>query len=377
MKVKYRKDRIILLGVAFLFLIITLIVFIINIFKTKSYSLEYKIKDTSISENYDNKNNYYYYKITYNNFSYDFIYESDYIKERKLITGIRKYYNDDYTCLIVDSTYFTINPLCSYKEELIDYHLVDEDIKEKIKKYYKTPSTTNLKLNNYEIYNTEDTKVIWNYKGINIIEKDKIESVNIFKKDIYEINIATLINNYFIVADYEQTYNYDTIYVIDIDTKEVTKWKLDNEISFDSYILGINDKSVYILDKKNRKEYELVPHKQKMRTVSSSSKGIIYNNGEEEKISMDKLVSQKYYFDNKNNYKFEIDNKTLYMSINTSDLKTKLSNQKIDSIIKINKDNIYYLVGTTIYRYNLEYGETKILQYSELEYNNTNTIFIK
>ena len=377
MKVKYRKDRIILLGVAFLFLIITLIVFIINIFKTKSYSLEYKIKDTSISENYDNKNNYYYYKITYNNFSYDFIYESDYIKERKLITGIRKYYNDDYTCLIVDSTYFTINPLCSYKEELIDYHLVDEDIKEKIKKYYKTPSTTNLKLNNYEIYNTEDTKVIWNYKGINIIEKAKIESVNIFKKDIYEINIATLINNYFIVADYEQTYNYDTIYVIDIDTKEVTKWKLDNEISFDSYILGINDKSVYILDKKNRKEYELVPHKQKMRTVSSSSKGIIYNNGEEEKISMDKLVSQKYYFDNKNNYKFEIDNKTLYMSINTSDLKTKLSNQKIDSIIKINKDNIYYLVGTTIYRYNLEYGETKILQYSELEYNNTNTIFIK
>ena len=377
MKVKYRKDRIILLGVAFLFLIITIIVFIIKIFKTKSYSLDYQIKDTSISENYDNANKYYYYKLTYNNFSCDFIYESEYIKERKLISGIKKYYNDDYTCLIVDSDYFTINPLCSNKEELIDYHLIDEETKDKIKKYYKTPSTTELKLNNYEIYNTEDTKVIWNYKGINIIEKDKIESVNIFKKDIYEINIATLINNYFIVADYEQTYNYDTIYIIDIDTKEVTKWKLDTEISFDSYIIGTNDKSVYIIDKKNKIEYELVPHKQKMRKVSSSNKGIVYNNGEEEKISMDRLVSQKYNFIDKNNYTFELDNKTLYMSINSSNLKTRLSNQKIDSILSINNDTVYYLIGSTIYRYNLKYGETKIMQYSELEYNNTNIIFIK
>ncbi len=377
MKVKYRKDRIILLGVAFLFLIITIIVFIIKVFKTKSYSLDYQIKDTSISENYDNTNKYYYYKLTYNNFSYDFIYESEYIKERKLISGIKKYYNDEYTCLIVDSDYFTINPLCSNQEELIDYHLIDEDTKEKIKKYYKTPSTTELKLNNYEIYNTEDTKVIWNYKGINIIEKDKIESVNVFKKDIYEPNISTLINNYFIVADYEQTYNYDTIYIIDIDTKEVTKWDLDTEISFDSYIIGTNDKSVYIIDKKNKIEYELVPHKQKMRKISSSNKGIIYNNGEEEKISMDRLVSQKYSFIDKNNYKFELDNKTLYMSINSSNLKTKISNKEIDSILSINKDTIYYLIGSTIYRYNLTYGETKIMKYSELEYNNTNIIFIK
>jgi hypothetical protein len=377
MKVKYRKDRIILLGVAFLFLIITIIVFIIKVFKTKSYSLDYQIKDTSISENYDNTNKYYYYKLTYNNFSYDFIYESEYIKERKLISGIKKYYNDEYTCLIVDSDYFTINPLCSNQEELIDYHLIDEDTKEKIKKYYKTPSTTELKLNNYEIYNTEDTKVIWNYKGINIIEKDKIESVNVFKKDIYEPNISTLINNYFIVADYEQTYNYDTIYIIDIDTKEVTKWDLDTEISFDSYIIGTNDKSVYIIDKKNKIEYELVPHKQKMRKISSSNKGIIYNNGEEEKISMDRLVSQKYSFIDKNNYKFELDNKTLYMSINSSNLKTKISNKEIDSILSIKKDTIYYLIGSTIYRYNLTYGETKIMKYSELEYNNTNIIFIK
>ena len=377
MKVKYRKDRIILLGVAFLFLLITLIVFLIHIFKTKSYSLEYKIKDTSISENYDNKNNYYYYQITYNNLSYDFIYESNYIKERKLISGIKKYYNDDYTCLIVDSEYFKVNPLCSYKEELIDYHLLDDEIKEKIKKYINTPSTTEIELNNYKIYNTEDTKVIWNYKGINIIEKDKIESVNIFKKDIYEINIATLINNYFIVADYEQTYNFNTVYVIDIDTKEVTKWELNNEISFDSYIVGTNDKSVFIVDKKNKKEYELVPHKQKMRTVSSSNKGIIYNNGEEETISMDKLINTKYHFEDKNNYIFTLDNKTLYMSIRDSNLKTKITNNKVDQIIKVSKDNVYYLIGTTIYRYNLKYGETKIIQYSELEYNNTNLIFIK
>ena len=160
-------------------------------------------------------------------------------------------------------------------------------------------------------------------------------------------------------------------------TSKQTAGKLDTEISFDSYIVGTNDKSVFIVDKKNKKEYELVPHKQKMRTVSSSNKGIIYNNGEEETISMDKLINTKYHFEDKNNYIFTLDNKTLYMSIRDSNLKTKITNNKVDQIIKVSKDNVYYLIGTTIYRYNLKYGETKIIQYSELEYNNTNLIFIK
>lgn len=376
MKRKYRIDRLLICFIAILFLIICLSVFIINLFKTKSYSLEYKIRKISINENYDKHEKIYYYKITYNSLSYDFIYESNYIKERKLINGIKEYNEDNQTCLIIESKYFTVNPLCSIDNNLVDYHLISKKLYNKIEKYTKETTSTKLNLSNYEIYNTEDTKVLWNYKGINIIKGDHLETIKIFKKDFYDVPLSTLINNYFIVANYEQNYNYNSIYVIDIDTYEMSKWELDDEISFDSYILGTNDKSVYIVDKKNKKEYELVPHKQKMRTVSSSN-GIIYEDGEEKNISMDTLVSQKYSFKDKNHYNYKIIDNTLYLSITDSDIITKVSNNIVDSIVSINKDNVFYLVGTTLYRYNLTYGEVKIMSYSEWEYNNTNVIFIK
>ena len=375
MKRRLRKDRLFILISGFI-LIIVIIIFIIHKLSIKSYSLEYDIDDISISENFDKKNKYYYYKVTYNNLFYDFIYESDYIKERKLIKDITKYSTDNEVCLIIESKYFETNPLCSIDDSTVDYHLVSKEMYEKIKKFTKEAPTTELKLDSYEIYNTEDTKVLWNYKGINIIKDDIIKSVNIFNKDFYDVTISTLINNYFIVADYEQSYNFTNMYIVDIDTLEVTKWDLDTEISFESYILGTNDKSVYLLDKKNRKEYELVPHKQKMRKVSGS-KGIIYENGEEKPISMDQLVGNKYTITNKNNYKYQIINDNLYLSYIDSDILTKVSNQKIDSIISINNDNIYYLIGTYLYRYNLTYGEVKLMKYSEWEFNNTNVIFIK
>jgi DNA-binding LytR/AlgR family response regulator len=40
------------------------------------------------------------------------------------------------------------------------------------------------------------------------------------------------------------------------------------------------------------------------------------------------------------------------------------------------KDNVYYLIEDTLYRYNLKYGETKIIKYSEWNINYKNLIFI-
>ena len=59
--------------------LIIIIVFIINLFKVKSYSLEYNIEDYEISENYDNNDLFYYYEIKYNDLVYSFVYEHDYL----------------------------------------------------------------------------------------------------------------------------------------------------------------------------------------------------------------------------------------------------------------------------------------------------------
>ena len=64
------------------------------------------------------------------------------------------------------------------------------------------------------------------------------------------------------------------------------------------------------------------------------------------------------------------------MTYKKSNLTTKVSNQKIDTIISINNDSVYYLIDNTLYRYNLKYGEIKLVSYADWEFNYKNLIFI-
>lgn len=375
-KYKLKKSAIVIICL-FLIFLIALLIFIISLFKTKSYSLEYNIKDYKISENYDNKEKIFYYEIVYNDIKYNFIYNSKYLKETKLIQNIEEYTEEEYTCLIVESNYIETQPLCSEGNNKIDVHLVPSSLQEKLPVTIKTPEIIEEKYENYHIYNTENKIFIWSYKGFNYINGTEREFIKLFDKDIYEIPLATKINNYIVIPDYEQSYAYNKVYILDINTLEVEEWKLKYDIAFDSYVLGTNDKSIYIIDKKNEIEYELVPHKKKMRIVGTTNKqGVVYNNDELEKIAIKKLISSTYTFTYKNNYHYTIEENTLYLSYLDTNIKTKVSNLEVSSIVSINQDTVYYLVKDTLYKYNLSEGETKLITYTEWERNNKNLIFM-
>ncbi len=372
-KYKLKKSAIVIIGI-FIFLIA--LITLISLFSTKSYSIEYSIFEYDISENYDKEKQLYYFEVTNNDITYPFIYSSEYQKERKIIKDIKEYKEEDYICLKIDGSLIKSYPLCSYKDKVIDYHLVPDTIKEKISEYIKIPSSTEIKDGNYEIYNIEDELLIWSYKGFKYIKNGKSKMINIFKDDIYEIPLATKINNYIFIPDYEQKYNFDKAYVINLETLEVEEWNLRYEISFDSYIIGTNDRSIFLIDKKNRKEYELVPERKRMRIVSKSGKGVLYNKGSLYKESMSKLVTKEYSFEYQRPYNYTLINNKLYLTYVDSTIKTKISNQEITSIVHTSNDNVYYLIKDTLYRYNLKYGETKIMKYSEWNINYKNLIFI-
>ena len=376
MKKKYRlKKSAITILVIFIFLIALFI--ILSLFSSKSYSVEYNIFNYEISENYDKERKIYYFEITNKPITYSFIYEKEYLKEKKIIKDIKEYKETDYTCITIESRLINLYPLCNHKNEIIDYHLVPDSLQDKISEYIKTPSTTDKKEGHYEIYNNEEELLVWSYKGFKYIKNDKIEEINIFKDDIYEIPLATKINNYLFVPDYEQKYNFNKAYVIDLETNEVKTWKLKYEISFDSYILGTNDISIYLIDKKNKIEYELVPSKQKMRILATKYKqGTLYNKGIIQKEPMTKLVTKEYSFTYDKNYNYTLKDNKLYLSNLDSPIKTRVSNLEIQDIIYSYNDNVFFLVEDTLYRYNLKYGETKIMKYSEWSINYKNLIFI-
>lgn len=374
-KYKLKKSAIIIICLITISLI-TLITFIFSLFKTKSYSLEYNLSDFAISENYDDSEKIYYYEITYQDITYNFIYPTKRLKSDKLITDINTIEKDGYVCLLIASEKIESKPVCSKEKELIDFYLTPKELQEEIPKYVEETKLVNTTYQNYSIYNQDNNIIIWSYKGFNYLKNDEIFFIKLFDKDIYDIPHATKINNFLVIPNYEQEYNFDELLLINLDNNDVTTWKLDYEISFDSYILGTNDKSIYLIDNKNKKEYELVPHKKKMRILATSKRqGIVFNNGVEEKIAMSKLTTNTYSFTYKNNYHYTLEDNTLYLSYINKNNKIKVSDQKVTRIISTEEDNIYYLVKDTIYKYNLKYGEIKLISYSEWEFNNQNLIF--
>lgn len=373
---KYKVKKSIKIIVILLFITIIALLLITSIKKTKSYSLEYSIDNYDISENFDNKTNIYYYQITDGKQKYDFIYESPYIENKKLISKINKHTSKEYTCITIESSSIKSYPICNNGKQNVDYHLVDDKLKDELQEYYKEQSEKKEKIDNYVIYNNEKM-FIWNYKGFNYINDNKITKINIFKKDIYDIPLATKINEYILLPDYEQNYNFNKFYIINTKTLEVDEWEINYDISFNSYINGINYKSIYLTDIKNEKQYEIVPHKKRMRIVGNKYKdGIQYVHGKEEKIPMSELINKKIYFISNNPYVYKVENKELYLNYLENQINTKITNTKIDKIVSDKKDEVYYMKEDTLYKYSLKTGEIKLIKYEEWSYNKTNSIFI-
>lgn len=373
---KYKIKKSIKLSTLLIILILIIISLVSRCEDSKSYSLEYNIDNYDISENYDINKEVYYYQISSKDKKYDFIYRSPLLTKNKLIEKIKEYNNEEQNCIIITSKHIKSTPLCRDKNEQISYHIANNQLKEELSDYYKTKEYITKKINNYTLYSNENI-LIWNYKGFNYIKNKKNRNIKIFNKDIYEISGATKINEYILIPNYEQKYNFNELYILDLKTSKVDKWSINYDISFNFYINGVNDKSVFLTDIKNEIQYELVPHKKKMRIVGKKNKdGIIYIDGKEEKININELTKKEMLFTSSNPYKYTIKNDYIYLNYLDSKIQTRITNNKIDKIISINENEIYYLIGNTLYKYDNYYGETKVIEYNEWEYNKTNPIFI-
>lgn len=365
---KLRKKRVFI----FLGILIIVIFIIVNLVKEKAYEVEYSINGYNIVENYSDK--LYTFKISNESSSFSFLENIKYIRNHKLISDIEVITQDDETCLIIKSDYFSYNPLCTIDNEEVDYHLVSDEMKEKLNIDTSNESEekeyNNIKINNLLDYNY----LVWNYKGFDFISKDEIKTIDVLDNDTYDIPLTKIVNNYLLIADYDSKYSFNKFYVINLLKGNKEEFKIKYDISFDSYILGSYNKSIYLVDKKNKIEYEIVPHKKKIRIVGTENKqGTIYTSNGFEKISLAKLVSKEYTFYDDNKYDYKILDNKLYQVIN--DDKLLVSNKEIKDIITIKKDTVLYLVDDTLYLYNNLYGEIKVMNDFEWNFNYKNNIY--
>lgn len=337
-------------------ILITFISFIIISNTPRNYETKYTINKIEVNEQYNKNKQLYLFTIKDKKLEIPYQIIHKYTKKRKLITTIKNE-DDCYTINVFNSSY----KLC-YDENVLK---VDNKIKN------ETPINSE---NNIEIYKSTEEIFIWNYKGYYKLENNKLTNIKLFKNDNYENKISFVNEDYLITANYDEKYEFNKFYLINKKNNNVKELTTEKPISANSYFLGTYANKVYLLDPKYKYEYEIIPKKKKITIINKNGSGIYYEDNEKANVSINKLVKEKMTFPIKNLYDYSIKNNKLILTINGKDI--IISNEKIDEIIKISNESVYYLIDGTLYKYTFGRQKQKVISNTEWKFNTANQIFI-
>ena len=352
-------------------LLLILIIIVIKLLP-KNYKLEYKVNKYNVVEKYIKKDKMYVFTISNKKEKYETISTQGYTNKRQLISKIKEYKNNDTHCIIINSEKIDNNILCIKNNKKIDYNLTSL----LPKKYYKKYKKNEKEYKNVDINFVDDkTYLVWDYTGYYKLNKDKTEKIKLFKNDVYNPKLSIIMDKYIIIANYNQNYNFNKLIKINIENNKKETIELKRDISFDSTILGTYKNNIYILDEKNKKEYEINIKNEDVSIVSKDELGQILENGKWNKYRINKIIKDNMTFrdDKYNEYKV---NNGLYLYQKNIKKPTLLSEKHIKKIVYQDEEEVYYISDEKLYKYDFEHGENKVLDYFELNFNYDNMILV-
>ncbi len=281
---------------------------------------------------------------------------------------------EDTICIFPKGKHFSFFPLCMQGEEYVSYHLIEDEeiIPKDMRMEIENKETTYQQLKLYHLNNR--TFFVWNYKGFYVIDSKKQQEITLFSNDVYNIPLTTQVDKYLVIADYNSKFILQKFYVINSQNKSVKELSLEKELSFESYFLGTINKKAYLVDKKNKKEYEIYPKRLLIENVTNNNQGKIFVEDAFEPISMTSLVTAEKTFTYALIVDYKIENNTLY-AIHAHH-QTKLSNKKVKDIVYKEGDTVYYLVEDKLYYYTPSEGEVLVMSNFEWNFNYKNMIYV-
>ena len=396
-----------------LFFVGFLIIFelIITIFKTY-HNINYKIKTERIKYDINEiyKEGNYYLKIKNNVNIYSYEVPNSFFKKKKIVKDIYTYTMGDISCIypVYKKDKVTSNIMCSKNNNSYSYEYYKERLKPFTslleKKGYSNiswneESNKQNKLETLTVYpnNISDNTYIYiyNYKGFYAINNKQSVNIRLLKNDKYKNTLGTIVNKYYLLADYDENHSYKHFYRIDMTKNKIKKFKVKKEISKDSYINGVIDDDVYIFDKDNLVQYKINPNKKKQKEVGNKENKVLnYDLGfkrinvykmRDEEIrfktidnyidKLEKNTNIKYIEKDKDSYYYQTDNDDVYYYNTNSKIKVLLFNKKI-SDFKLVNNNLFFISDDTLYSYSIDKDINKLIKYSELSFNPDNRIAI-
>lgn len=370
-KIKQRRRLALLL---IIILIIALVLFFL--FRRKDYTVTYSVNDYEITESYHKEEDYYSFIIKKGETERFAIVYNQHFSSKKNIDQITEYQTETESCITISSNKVRIEPLCTKEETQISYHLVSDEMKEKLGVTSETKEDTILTTyNNINVYHYRNHNYyIWNYRGFYHINENTTENIQLFDKDIYNPTLITQVNDTLVIPDYNTDYYFDKVILLDMNTGRTTTWTLETSIYFDSAVLGVYQGDLYIIDKHEKTEWQLNIAKQKQERVGTEQKGGKIYDHEWTNVTMNRLLYQENTFKGTTILEYNIKEDGLYAIFDNHQMKIR---ESAPSKILSNTDNtVYYLVNDNVYSYNKEEGEKLLLNYFEWNFNSENVIFI-
>lgn len=323
-------------------------------FKTgeSNYSLNYKLKEYDVLEEY--KNNLYVYKINVNNKIYSYVLEQEYSNSRKNIDDIIIKDN----CVSISVNKEMSRPLC----------LSDDSL------YFNNEYPGELidKKNNINIYNEDYRYFIWNNYGLTDLLSNK--EYNFVNHELYDNSVFYQIDHYILFLDYNANYKYKKFYLFDIDKNKYKEIELDKEISDQIYFLGDIDSEVYFFDKKNKTEYKININKLKVTKVSDKNGGPFYDLKWTTK-TLNEFTYNELKFNKNNIYNYFID-EYLYLKIDDCKDTIRISNFKVDNILYQEGSIVYFIADSNIYAYDYQNNDVLLLSSFEWNFSYLGKVFI-
>ena len=346
-----------------IFILVFITIFILfNIFFNRpvDYTIEYDNSDYHIKESYDIKTSMYSFIVYNDEHKYEYAFEHKYLKDRKIVDKIEWYENDNSVCLSLSSKVGYGSPICNNGNNYYDYRINDK----------KDEVVNN---NEFAIFDNNNDYFIWN--GYGLTNKTKNIEYKFLSNESYTNNSSYQYKDYIIFADYDQKREFNKFYIYDNKKKEVNEWKINYNISFDSYFLGYYNDDLYLYDVSNQREYRLNIDKKKIKVVSKGDM-VYYFDGEFKKINKNILVYNITPFKYNNSINYYVLDNTLYYSYFNSNIKVKASNKKIKDIIYTDKNKVYYISDDKLYSFDIVDGEKLLAKYFEWNFNYKDKIYV-
>lgn len=388
--------------ICFLILLIILIILMAIILNTNVLNYTLKVGNKKFKVNQVKKDELYSLEIKYKNKI--FYFENLKVKpqNRKIVDKIYYYEDSNYYCLLPivnGKALFDIN--CYSNDILYNYHDIvgkNESLDKfanSIKQYdvslYTNDTSKYSIVSNVKIFDNYVDKniVLTTYNGI-ISNK---QALTLFQKDVYNNKISAFLDNYYVIADYDNDYEFDYFYIVDLNKNKIEKIKCPNAISFDSYIQGIVDGIIYLYDKDNELQYSINPSSKTIK-VFSSDKIKYYKNNKWQYIS--KATANKEMLFDYNDLSREFSDydkveKTdnyyyLFKKENDTYNLFRVSKKNIDVVkyilnlntlhVKFNDDCVYFTDNQKLYFYSDSTGLKTLMEYSELNFNDTIKFYV-